>query len=213
MTPGSIHNRQSAFSDALLFPVILSVPAQVGNYSPRDRVKYLSRHARKALQISAEKSGARIGELVKDDKGVPQPFDGIYWSISHKTDYVCGVVAPTPIGIDIERIRSFSEGLFRKTASPGEWGLMDMENDAELAFFRFWTAKEAVLKATGVGIKDLLKCRVQQVLDENHLQIYYDGQDWLIEHVKFDRHLASMVQNRFEIEWIYPNLNLRAAAK
>ena len=203
----------SAFPNNVLFPVILPVPAEVGNYSPRDRVIFLSQHARKALQMSAEKSDAQLGELVKDANGVPQPFDGIYWSISHKTLFVCGVVAPSPIGIDIERIRSFSDGLFRKTAGEREWKLADMENDAVMTFFRFWTAKEAVLKATGIGIKDLLKCRVRKILDENHLQIIYNGQDWLIEHFEFDRHLASIVQNKFAIDWIYSNLNLRISAK
>lgn len=197
----SIHNPHSAFPNRTLFPVILPVPAEVGDFSPRDRVIFLSRLARKALQISAEKSGTRLGELVKDDNGVPQPFDDTYWSISHKTLYVCGVVAPTAIGIDIERIRSFSDGLFRKTATEREWELADMKNDSVMAFFRFWTAKEAVLKATGIGIKDLLKCRVQKILDENHLQIFYEGQDWLIEHFVFDRHLASIVQNSFDIDW------------
>ena len=197
----SIRNPNSAFPNRTLFPVILPVPAEVGDFSPRDRVIFLSRLARKALQISAEKSGTRLGELVKDDNGVPQPFDGTYWSISHKTLYVCGVVAPTAIGIDIERIRSFSDGLFRKTATEREWELADMKNDSVMAFFRFWTAKEAVLKATGIGIKDLLKCRVQKILDENHLQIFYEGQDWLIEHFVFDRHLASIVQNSFDIDW------------
>ena len=197
----SIRNPNSAFPNRTLFPVILPVPAEVGDFSPRDRVIFLSRRARKALQISAEKSGTRLGELVKDDNGVPQPFDGTYWSISHKTLYVCGVVAPTAIGIDIERIRSFSDGLFRKTATEREWELADMKNDTVMAFFRFWTAKEAVLKATGIGIKDLLKCRVQKILDENHLQIFYEGQDWLIEHFVFDRHLASIVQNSFDIDW------------
>ena len=192
----------STFPNHTLFPVILPVPAEVGSYSPRDRVIFLSRHARKALQISADKSGARLGELVKDDNGVPQPSGGIYWSISHKTLYVCGVVAPTPIGIDIERIRDFSDGLFRKTAAEREWALADMQNDAKLTFFRFWTAKEAVLKATGIGIKDLLKCRVQKIFDENHLQINYGGRDWLIEHFEFDGHLASIVQNGFKINWI-----------
>ena len=197
----TLRNPNSAFPNRTLFPVILRVPADIGDFNPRDRVIFLSRHARMALHISAEKSGARLGELVKDKNGVPQPFDGTYWSVSHKTLYVCGVVAPTPIGIDIERIRSFSDGLFRKAATQRELELADMENDSVMAFFRFWTAKEAVLKATGIGIKDLLKCRIQKILDENHLQIFYEGQDWLIEHFEFDRHLAAIVQNQYCIDW------------
>jgi len=112
MTGSSIRNPQSAFRNNTLFPVILPVPAEVHDFKPRERVIFLSRHARRALKIAAQKSGVRRGELVKDENGVPQPFEGIHWSISHKTRYVCGVVAPSPIGIDIERVRNFSEGPF-----------------------------------------------------------------------------------------------------
>ena len=201
MASKSIRNPQSAFRNQTLFPVILPVPTEVRDFKPKDRVIFLSRHARKALQISAEKSGARLDEVNKDDNGVPQPFEGNFWSISHKTLYVCGVVAPTPVGIDVERIRSFSSGLFKKTASEQEWALADMKKDSVMTFFRFWTAKETVLKATGIGIKDLLKCRVHQIVDDHHLRIDYEGQDWLIEHFVYDRHIASIVQNRYRIDW------------
>jgi 4'-phosphopantetheinyl transferase len=202
MAINSICNPQSAFRNQTLFPVILPVPAEVHDFKPRKRVIYLSRHARRALRIAAQKSGVRLGELVKDDNGVPQSFEGIHWSISHKTRYVCGVVAPAQIGIDIERVRRFSDGLFKKTATDREWALADMESDSVMAFFRYWTAKEAVLKATGVGIKDLLKCRVDHIFDDKHLQIQYDGQNWLIEHFFFNDHVASIVKSSFQIEWI-----------
>jgi len=182
-------------------PVILPVPAEVADFKPKDRVIFLSRHARKALLISAEKSGVRLDKLDKDENGVPQPFDGTFWSVTHKTRYVAGVAAPTPTGIDVERIRSFSEGLYKKTAGDSEWALADMDKDPVLAFFRFWTAKEAVLKATGIGIRDLLKCQVYEIVDDHHLRIQYDGKDWLIEHFVFDQHIASIVQNRYRIDW------------
>jgi 4'-phosphopantetheinyl transferase len=192
----------NSFRNNTLFPVILPVPSEVHDFKPRERVAFLSRQARQALKISAQKSGIQIGDPVKDDNGVPRPVDGIHWSISHKTRYVCGVAAPAPIGIDIERVRDFSEGLFQKTAVKREWTLADMETGSVTAFFRFWTAKEAVLKATGIGIKDLLKCRVHQILDDHHLLIKYDGRDWLIEHFFFEDHVASIVKSSFQIEWI-----------
>jgi len=201
MASKPIRNPQAPFGNQTLFPVILPVPAEVHDFKPRDRVIFLSRHARQALKMAAKKNGVRLGELVKDENGVPQPFDGIHWSISHKTRYVCGVVAPLPIGIDIERVRNFSEGLFQKTATDREWALADMQTDSVMAFFRYWTAKEAVLKATGIGIKDLLKCRVDHIFDDNHLQIQYDGQNWLIEHFFFNDHVASIVKSSFQIEW------------
>jgi 4'-phosphopantetheinyl transferase len=184
-----------------LHPVILPVPGQVQAFKPKDRVIFLSRHARRALTKSADKSGIRTGDLLKDENGMPLPFDGTFWSITHKTQYVAGVVAPTPIGIDIEEIREVSRGLFRKTAVAREWALADREEVSLMMFFRFWTSKEAVLKATGIGIKGLLKCQVRQILDERHLCIHYEGQDWLIEHFFYNRHIASIVQNNFHIDW------------
>jgi len=202
MVINSIPNPQSEFPNHTLFPVILPVPAEVHDYKPRDRVIYLSRHARRALKISAAESGVQIGELVKDDTGAPRPCGGIHWSISHKTRYVCGVAAPWPIGVDVERVRHFSEGLFQKTATEREWALADLESDSIRAFFRFWTAKEAVLKATGVGIKDLLQCRVDRIDDDTHLEIRYAGRNWLIEHFFFDDHVAAIVKRSFQIEWL-----------
>jgi len=195
------YGSEAAFHNQTLYPVILRVPEQVQKFNPKDRVLYLSRHARRALERSAAKSEIRAGELFKDENGMPLPFDGTFWSITHKTRYVAGVVAPTPIGIDIEKIRDFSRGLFRKTAADREWALADTEKKSLLTFFRFWTSKEAVLKATGVGIKDLLKCQVRQILDDCHLIIHYEGKDWLIEHFFYDRHIASIVQNSFRIDW------------
>ncbi|MCP4631094.1 MAG: 4'-phosphopantetheinyl transferase superfamily protein [bacterium] len=191
----------NSFRGNTLFPVILPVPPEVQDFKPREQVVFLSRHARRALMLSAEKSGVEFDEPVKDDNGVPQPFKDIHWSISHKTRYVCGIAAPAPIGIDIERARDLSVGLFKKTAVESEWALADMETGSVKTFFRFWTAKEAVLKATGIGIRDLLKCRVHQILDDHHLEIKYDGRDWLIEHFFFEDHVAAIVKSSFQIEW------------
>ena len=199
--PMPTYGPEAAFHNQTLYPVILQVPEQVQEFKPKDRVLYLSRHARRALKRSAAKSKIRPVELLKDNNGMPLPFDGTFWSITHKTQYVGGVVAPTPIGIDIERIRELSRGLFRKTAADREWALADTEGKSLLTFFRFWTSKEAVLKATGVGIRDLLKCQVHQILDDCHLIIHYEGKDWLIENFFFDQHIASIVQNNFQIDW------------
>lgn len=192
------HSTSSSYT---LFPVILPVPAEVADYEPRDRVVFLSRHARQALRQSAHRSGIEMVGPEKDEKGVPLPSGGHYWSISHKKRYVCGVVAPQPIGIDIERIRDFSKGVFRKTASGKEWALAEMETASLMTFFRFWTAKEAVLKATGIGIRDLLKCRVCQIIDDRHLKLQYAGKDWLVEHYFYEDHVASIVKSSFRIKW------------
>ena len=178
---------------------------KVADWKPRDRVIFLRKHARKALRLSAEKSGISGLEVKKDEDGVPLPFDGTYWSITHKTEYVGGVVSPHPIGIDIEKIQPCSSGLFEKTAGEAEWALADQAQDDFLIFYRYWTSKEAVLKAATTGIKDLLKCRIQQIIDDHHLEMKYMKKQWYIEHLFFDDHIASIVQNNSEIQWT--NLN------
>jgi 4'-phosphopantetheinyl transferase len=196
-----LHNQESKIQNGVLYPVILPVPSAVKKFKPKDRVTFLSRHARWALEKSAEKSGIRLGDLVQDENGAPVPIDGVYWSISHKTQYVGGVVAPTAIGMDIEKIRNCSHALFLKTANEQEWSLAGAEKNSPITFFRFWTSKEAVVKACGTGIKDLMKCRINQIPDADHLEIRFEEKNWWIEHFLFDGHMASIVTNNFRIDW------------
>ena len=191
----------SVFRIQTLHPVILAVPEEVRAYKPRDRVVFLSRHARTALAKSAARSGIPMGELRQTQDGAPLPFDGTYWSISHKPCYVTGVVAPWPIGIDIEKIRPCASGLFEKTAGPAEWALAGTEHAALTTFFRYWTAKEAVIKAAGTGLKDLLKCTIITIVDDHRLTIRYADRDWRIEHFFFDGHITSIVSNAQSIQW------------
>ena len=128
-----------------IYPVILPVPHAKKTLTGKDKVRFLSNFAREALKISAQYRGITLGELTKDENGAPVPKDGRHWSITHKSEYVAGVAAPYRIGLDIEKIKPCSQGLFNKTASDEEWQLWD--TDPQILFFRYWTSKEAVLKA------------------------------------------------------------------
>jgi 4'-phosphopantetheinyl transferase len=193
-----IQNPQSAICNKVIYPVIMAVPDAVKALTPKERVKFLSRHARQALEVSAEKSSVRLDALVQDERNAPLPSNGVYWSITHKNEYVGGVVCPLPIGIDIEKICPRAKSLFRKTADEAEWALAD---ETFTTFFRYWTAKEAVLKAAGIGLRDLSKCRISRVLGTHHLDVEYDGNKWQMEHYFFNSHIASIVKNDFVIEW------------
>ncbi|MEE8398150.1 MAG: 4'-phosphopantetheinyl transferase superfamily protein, partial [Desulfobacterales bacterium] len=117
----------------------------------------------------------------------------------HKSEVVGADVAGKRIGIDIEKFRPCSPGLFRKTAEEEEWALSD--DDPLQLFFRYWTAKESVLKASGTGVKDLLKCRVIDLVDATHLAIEYQNEIWAIAHLFFNNHIASVTQHQFSVEW------------
>jgi len=188
----------------MIYPVILPVPFKDKKLTGKEKVLRLSRHARYALNISAQKSGVILSNVSKDKKGIPIPCNGNYWSLTHKSEYVGAVVARTKIGIDIEKIRPCSKSLFKKIAGSSEWIIAD-NNEPYKLFFRYWTSKEAVLKANGTGLKDLSKCRVTQVFDNSKLIINYKDKSWLIEHCFFDKHIASVVINGLHVEWTFCN--------
>jgi len=186
-----------------IYPVILAVPDKERRLSGRDKVVNLSRQARYALEISAQKSCIRLGDLLKDEKGVPRPFNGNYWSLSHKSQYVGGVVASARIGIDLEKIRSVAKPVIKKIADDKERSLADI--DPTTLFFRYWTSKESVLKASGAGVRGLSECRIEQVIDDNNLVINYQGRNWALEHFFFNGHIASIVKNSLYVEWTLLN--------
>ena len=193
-----IQNPQSAIRNVTIYPVIMAVPEAVKDLTPKERVGFLSDQARRALEISAEKSQVPLGKLDQDERNAPLPFDGTYWSITHKTEYVAAVIAPSPVGIDIEKVCSRAASLFQKTATEAEWALADTTFKT---FFRYWTAKEAVLKTAGIGLKALSKCRVIHVPDANHLDIEYDAHTYRVQHHYVEDHIASIVKYEFQVEW------------
>jgi 4'-phosphopantetheinyl transferase len=185
----------------LIYPVVLAVPNQKQKLSGREKVSFLSRHARRALEISAKKGQIQLGELKKDKNGVPLPFNGHYWSVTHKSEYVAGVIAGEKIGIDLEKIRPIRKALYGKTARENEWELSGA--DKTLLFFRYWTSKESVIKASGTGIRDLLKCRIKRIIDDRHLVVNYREKDWAVEHYYFSGHIASVVSNDVDVKWAF----------
>ena len=188
----------------IIHPVVMPVSKYGRRLAGKEKVAHLSTLARQALDISAKKSGVVPGRLEKDERGAPLPFDGTYWSISHKNTYVTGVVAPGPVGIDIERIRPCSEALFRKTGTDEEWRLSDEPKNDHL-FFRYWTAKEAVLKTTGAGFREFSDCRVVRIVDEQILALFYRDREWLVSQVFFNGHMAAVVKEDWDVRWEMTN--------
>lgn len=184
----------------VIHPMVMPVPKSGQGLAGKEKVLHLSALARQALACSAAKSGVVPGRLDKDERGAPLPFEGTYWSVSHKDTYVAGVVAPGPVGIDIEKIRPCNEALFQKTGTDKEWGLGGEPRNNHL-FFRYWTAKEAVLKTTGAGFREFSDCRVVRIVDERILALFYRGREWLVSQFFFNGHMAAVVKEDWEVRW------------
>lgn len=70
-------------------------------------------------------------------------------SVTHSGDYVAVAVSTSPVGVDIEAIRPVDYlALVGEVCSPEERAMVATEVD----FFHYWTRKESLLKAVGVGL-------------------------------------------------------------
>ena len=152
------------------------------------------------MKISALKSGLDLNDPLKDADGRPLPSNGVYWSLTHKPNYVAAVAARAPIGIDIEKIAvRQTVSLYEKVADSAEWALIGGKSWE--GFHRYWTAKEAVLKADGTGLSGLSHCRVITVLDEVNLIIQMRERIMTVEHHYFSDHIASVVKTDQKVSW------------
>jgi 4'-phosphopantetheinyl transferase len=94
------------------------------------------------------------------------PPRGIGFNMSHSGGIVLiGVARDLAIGVDVEALRDVPErpNIVRRYFHPGEAADFATlsENQAEQAFFRCWSRKEAVVKALGLGMSlDLHRYRV-----------------------------------------------------
>lgn len=186
--------------ETIIHPVVMAVPAPDLGLKGREKVAALGRHARHALAHSARFGGVRLGPLEKDDRGAPLPSNGIHWSLTHKERYVAAVTGPQPVGIDIERIRPVRAGMHQRLAGDAEWELAP--EVTRTLFFRYWTAKEAVLKAVGKGLTGLSCCRVAAIPDADHLILVYEESKWTVVHFWGTKeHIVTVTAQGDRIQW------------
>ncbi len=96
----------------------------------------------------------------------------IQFNLSHSQNLALYAVAgDRPVGIDLEYCRSLPDALAlaKRWFLPTEYQELLAQTNQELNFFRIWTAKEAYLKATGAGLRDLATVEVM-ITPENYLQ-------------------------------------------
>lgn len=183
-----------------LRPVLLAASADVADLRGAERVAERSRHARRALACSAERSGAALGPLAKDEHDAPLPSDGWRWSISHARGFSAGVVARTPVGIDVEAVVPRKQELVPRVATRDEFDLLG--GFRWETFFRLWTAKEAVLKKAGCGIVELGRCRLVAAPSLDALVLAHRGREHVVHLLRRHGHVAAITSDGGEaVEW------------
>jgi 4'-phosphopantetheinyl transferase len=134
----------------------------------RDRIRYVA--GRGALrELLARHLDERPADIQFGYTPRGKPFltgrsaqSGVHFNLAHCEDLAVVAVSRRPhVGIDLERIRPVDGALemapfFCSARERAEFESVPLL-EREIAFFRIWTRKEALLKATGQGIGDALE--------------------------------------------------------
>jgi 4'-phosphopantetheinyl transferase len=93
------------------------------------------------------------------DRGKPALVNApIQFNVSHSEDVALYAISSHPVGIDVEKIREIDvAGLSQRFFTAAEThAIAQLPPEQRLkSFFRYWTCKEAYLKATGEGLSGL----------------------------------------------------------
>jgi 4'-phosphopantetheinyl transferase len=96
--------------------------------------------------------GADLSALQLDAYQRPFFDKDIDFNISHSGNMaICCVTTNGKIGVDIEQVHPIDFDDYQNYFNPNEWDEILNAGDRTEAFFKFWTRKEAVLKAVGTG--------------------------------------------------------------
>ena len=110
--------------------------------------------------ILAQEAGIPVSEIsfeiTKHKKPLLKNHPNLHFNLSHAGDYAVIAIANKPVGVDIEHsIKNFDfKAVLAHVFNAQEIDAVLNADDKKDVFYKFWTRKEAVVKATGQGIDD-----------------------------------------------------------
>ncbi|MCZ6596238.1 MAG: 4'-phosphopantetheinyl transferase superfamily protein [Planctomycetota bacterium] len=146
--------------------------------------------AEEALRRSSALVGAETTTFPRDSQGAPAPIrthmGQWFWSLANTGNVAAAIVAPAPVGIDVEHLDRPRVAPLEAFADDKERRLLGTDDpERRLAL---WTGKEAVLKKAGCGLAELSACRLVEPPEEEALTFAHRGR----------RHrVLSFVRDRF----------------
>jgi len=119
--------------------------------------------------------------LQYDQQARPYINNIIDFNISHSGYYVTCVFSTTGrVGVDLEEIKDIEVADFKSQFSENEWRQIKSFTDPLKGFYYYWTLKEAVVKADGMGLSVPLW---EVVINKDTASI--GRQLWYTRHVDF----------------------------
>lgn len=109
----------------------------------------------------------------RNDYGKPylENFCGIHFNVSHSKEMVVCAVGKTPVGTDVEKIKSVKYDVKERVCTKDE---LEQIKDSDEEFIKLWTQKEAVVKKYGTGIAkgDFKNCLTNENVTSVKLRNY-----------------------------------------
>jgi 4'-phosphopantetheinyl transferase len=129
----------------------------------KDRSSFVSRRVALRILLSRYTDIPPSGiEFIAGKNKKPElrsELNTIRFNVSHSGELILIAISDTEIGVDIERIEtSFNySDILRHSFSKQEISCIQQATDSRELFFRLWTRKEALAKASSRGLDDELR--------------------------------------------------------
>lgn len=168
----------------------------------KDRKRFITSRGSLRVLLSnyLKKKPADIEFAIAPDKKpfIVQPFTGLHYNTSHSEDTVLIAIASSELGIDVEKAdSSFNwESILQSSLGKDEIAWVKQSKTPKDSFYLLWTRKEALAKATGMGLQDDLS--VFPSLDGVHTlrSNEFFTSSWVVGSFKIDNYtLGSVAHN------------------
>ena len=161
--------------DAVHLPSGL-VPAPIRlaakQFSPSRQASFMAGRSLLAAWCQLHYGCPELPELAMGPHGRPAFSDPLLpeFSISHSGDWLWLAIGEPSLGLDVEQHKQRRNlgKLMDHVLSPLELAWVSSQDDELRAFYRLWTLREAVLKASGRGLAGL--SRLQLFPDEHRIE-------------------------------------------
>ncbi|AUP80253.1 4'-phosphopantetheinyl transferase family protein [Flavivirga eckloniae] len=123
--------------------------------------------------------------------------ESIRFNISHSGDIVVCAIAVEDIGIDVEIVKNIDVHSFKYQMTSSEWEQVISSNNVNNSFFTYWTQKESVIKADGMGLS--VPLRSFEIIND---RANINGQYFFLKEIKLNDNYICYLASKFRIDML-----------
>lgn len=159
-----------------------------------DRVRCLTA----GLMLRYVFGGTQAERIVNTSLGKPYLPCGPFFNLSHSGSKVVLLVGDQELGVDIEQITPYSQLVAQRVFTDCELAWLNTRQSDE-AFFRLWTGKESIMKASGKGFSLL-----PESFEINPTQAVSNcvcGYDWFLHWQVLEGHMLCCASSLADVSY------------